>query len=417
MKKQYGICCGIDVHKRLIVACLIHGKDQEIRKFGSSTRELLSLADWLMQNSCQMSAMESTGSYWKPVYNIFEALGLPIIVVNAQHMKAVPGRKTDVNDAEWIADLLQHGLLRPSYIPDRQQRELRETLMLRKKCVQNLAAMVNRIQKVLEGANIKLGNSLSSIVGTSGRVFLQVLINGEPIDEAKIDELRASKKISGNLKASNAELVENLTGVLSPEQRRNLKIMLAIVDELILHIQELDENINDSMTEEQKKAVKAIKQVTGIGETSARNIIAVMGTDMNRFPTDSHLASWGGLCPGNNESAGKRKTGKTRKGNSLLKSTIILCAHSAVNVKDSFFSARFHRISLRRGSKRAYVAIAHSMIKAIYHILKYGIEFKDLGADYYNQFNRERKCNHYLKKLQSLGYDVSAVDTIPLPVT
>lgn len=410
MKKQYGICCGIDVHKKLIVACLIHGTEQEIRKFGSSTREIFSLSDWLMRNHCEMAAMESTGSYWKPIYNIFEAVGLPIMVVNAQHIKSVPGRKTDVNDAEWIADLLQHGLVNPSYIPDRQQRELRETLMLRKKLVQNLASMVNRIQKVLEGANIKLGNSVSSIVGKSAKNLLQLLIDGKSIDEATIQDMRKAKLISNNLKASNAELVESLNGVLSDAQRRNLRIMFSIIDELILHIQELDENIDDSMNPSQKDAVDAIQTVTGVGKNSAQNIIASTGTDMNRFKSENHLASWSGLCPGNNESAGKRKSGRTRKGLSLLKSTLVLCAHSAVNKKDSFFAARFQRIALRRGKKRAYVAIAHSMIKAIYHILKYGVTFKDLGADYYNQFNRERKYNTYLKKLKNLGYDVIAVN-------
>lgn len=240
--------------------------------------------------------MESTASYWKPLYNILESSGLDAMVVNARHMKAVPGRKTDVQDAEWIADLLQHGLLQAGYIPKKEQRELRELVSYRK-----------------------------SLVG------------------------------------------------------------------------------------------EAIKEVTGIGTTSAQAIIAVIGTDMNRFPTDAHLSSWAGLCPGNNESAGKRKSGKTRKGNALLRSMLVVCAHSAVKCKNSYFYAQFQRIRTHRGNKRAYVAVAHSMLIAIYHILKDGVAFKDLGADYYNQFNKERKINSYLKKLKALGWEIPiAMTEFPL---
>ncbi len=406
MNKVYDSCCGIDVHKKLMVACFIRGRRQEVREFGATTRELLALVDWLLEGGCQMVAMESTGSYWKPLYNILESSGLEAMVVNAQHMKAVPGRKTDVRDSEWIADLLQHGLLTASFIPDRAQRELRELVGYRKSLVQDKNRELNRLQKMLEGANIKLSGTVSDINGKSARCILESLASGEAIDSAKYDELLAGKKISGRLKASKEQILDDLNGVMSPLQRQMMHIILSHIDELEAHIRELDGRIDDHMKPDEKKAVDAIKDVTGLGVDSARIIISVIGTDMGRFPTDANIASWAGLCPGSNESAGKRRSGKTRKGNRLLRTTLITCAHSAANSKKSFFHAQFQRISAHRGSKRAYVAVAHSMLIAIYHILKDGVAFQDLGADYYNQFNKERKINSYLKKLKALGWAV-----------
>lgn len=406
MNKVYDSCCGIDVHKKLMVACFIRGRRQEVREFGATTRELLALVDWLLEGGCQMVAMESTGSYWKPLYNILESSGLEAMVVNAQHMKAVPGRKTDVRDSEWIADLLQHGLLTASFIPDRAQRELRELVGYRKSLVQDKNRELNRLQKMLEGANIKLSGTVSDINGKSARCILESLASGEAIDSAKYDELLAGKKISGRLKASKEQILDDLNGVMSPLQRQMMRIILSHIDELEAHIRELDGRIDDHMKPDEKKAVDAINDVTGLGVDSARIIISVIGTDMGRFPTDANIASWAGLCPGSNESAGKRRSGKTRKGNRLLRTTLITCAHSAANSKKSFFHAQFQRISAHRGSKRAYVAVAHSMLIAIYHILKDGVAFQDLGADYYNQFNKERKINSYLKKLKALGWAV-----------
>lgn len=406
MNKVYDNCCGIDVHKKLMVACFIRGRRQEVREFGATTRELLALVDWLLEGGCQMVAMESTGSYWKPLYNILESSGLDAMVVNAQHMKAVPGRKTDVKDSEWIADLLQHGLLTASFIPDRAQRELRELVGYRKSLVQDKNRELNRLQKMLEGANIKLSGTVSDINGRSARCILESLASGEAIDSAKYDELLAGKKISGRLKAPKEQILDDLNGVMSPLQRQMMRIILSHIDELEAHIRELDGRIDGHMKPDEKKAVDAIKDVTGLGVDSARIIISVIGTDMGRFPTDAHIASWAGLCPGSNESAGKRRSGKTRKGNKLLRTTLITCAHSAANSKKSFFHAQFQRVSAHRGSKRAYVAVAHSMLIAIYHILKDGVAFQDLGADYYNQFNKERKINSYLKKLKALGWAV-----------
>ena len=401
MKKVYDNCCGIDVHKKLMVACFIHGREQELREFGATTKELLELADWLHKGGCQMIAMESTASYWKPLYNILESTGLNAIVVNAQHMKAVPGRKTDAKDAEWIADLLQHGLLQASYIPDKAQRELRELVGYRKSLVADKSRELNRLQKMLEGANIKLSGSVAEINGMSSRKILEVILSGEKIDAEKLEQMKKDKLIAHNLKTPFSQLAQDLNGFITPVQYRMMRELLSHIDELDIHIQNLNNDINNHMRNEEKQAVEAIKTVTGIADTSAQAIIAVIGTDMGRFPTDGHISSWAGLCPGNNESAGKKHSGKTRKGNQLLRTTLVVCAHSAVKVKDSYFHAQFQRISVHRGKKRAYVAVAHSLLIAIYHVLKDGVEFKDLGAEYYNQFNKERKIKAYLKKLSS----------------
>lgn len=409
MDKVYDICCGIDVHKKLIVACLRNGNKNAIREFGATTRELLSLADWLKESDCKMIAMESTASYWKPLYNILESSGLNAMVVNAHHMKAVPGRKTDVKDAEWIADLLQHGLLQASYIPDKDQRELRELVRYRKSLTGERSRELNRLQKMLEGANIKLSGTVRDINGKSARNLLESLITGERFDEAKFDEMYSKKVIAHNLKASKEPIIDDLNGVMSPLQRRMMKELLVHLDELNAHIKNLDDEIDNFMKPEEKKASEAIQSIPGIGNTSAQAVVSVIGTNMNRFPTDSHIASWAGLCPGDHESAKKRKSGKTRKGNALLRSTLVTCAHSAVRNKQSYFYAQFMRISAHRGKKRAYVAVAHSMLIAIYHILKDGMVFKDLGADYYNQFNKERKINAYLKKLKALGWEAPVV--------
>ncbi len=407
MKKVYDNCCGIDVHKKLLVACFIHGRGQEVREFGATTRELLELADRLSSGECQMVAMESTASYWKPLYNILESSGLNAMAVNARHMKAVPGRKTDVKDSEWIADLLQHGLLQASYIPGRDQRELRELASCRKSLVQDRTRELNRLQKMLEGASIKLSGTVKDINGKSARSLINAILSGDVIDGPKYDEMYGNHTIAHNLKASKEQIIDDLNGFMSPLQRKMMKELLKHVDELDVHIEHLNTDIDNRMKPEEKQAVEAIKDVAGIGATSAQAVISVTGTDMGRFPTDAHIASWAGLCPGDNESAKKRKSGKTRKGNSLLRTTLIVCAHSAVKVKNSHFRAQFQRVSAHRGSKKAYVAVAHSMLIAIYHILKDRVPFRDLGADYYNQFNKERKINACLKKLKALGWEMS----------
>ena len=412
MEKVYDICCGVDVHKKLIVACLRSGKENTIKEFGATTKELLKMSDWLTAEGCKAVAMESTGSYWKPIYNVLESTGMKTMVVNAQHMKAVPGRKTDVKDAEWIADLLQHGLLKESYIPPKEQRELRELTRYRKSLVDDRARELNRLQKMLEGGNIKLSGTVSNINGKSARNIIDYIIAGGEFDQQKFDEMYSKNEISHVLKASREQIIDDMNGVLTVLQKKLMKEVLDHVKELDEHIRHLDEEIDKHMNSDEKQAVEAIKQIPGIGATSAQAVISVIGTDMKRFKTDRHISSWAGLSPGNNESAGKRKSGRTTKGNSLLRSILVVCAHSAVKVKDSFFNAQFMKLASRRGAKRAYVAVAHSILIAIYHVLSSAEKtFHDLGSNYYNQFNREKKAHALLKKLSALGLEVIVKST------
>ena len=404
MEKVYERCCGIDIHKKMIVACLRMGNRKETREFGTCTRELLQLTDWLQENGCQMVAMESTASYWKPLYNVLESQEMSAMVVNAAHMKAVPGRKTDQKDAEWIADLLQHGLLKSSFIPSKAQRELRELVSYRRSLVGEKSRELNRLQKMLEGANIKLSGTIANVNGKSGRNILNALVRGEVISRERLAELIISR-----LKADPEKMLDDLQGILTPLQRKMIGVLLQHIDDLDKYIAELDDEIDDNMSDGDKAHAAELDSIPGIGQDSAKTILAIIGTDMSRFPTAAHLCSWAGIAPGNNESAGKRKSGKIRKGNTLLRSTLVTCAHAATRNKKSYFYAQFMRISAHRGKKRAYVAVAHSMLVAIYHILKDGVVFKDLGADYYSQFNRERKINAYLKKLKALGWEAPVV--------
>ena len=400
METVYERCCGIDVHKKLIVACLRKGKQTQIRKFDTLTRSIKELGNWLVENECQMVAMESTGAYWKPIYNILELLSLEIMVVNAHHMKSVPGRKTDIKDAEWIADLLQHGLLKASFIPDREQRELREVVRYRKNLIEERSRELNRLEKTLEGANIKLSSFVSDLSGMSSRRLLEQALAGG-VNAESIGDL-----IHYSMKSKEADLLEAMDGVLSPIQKQLLRAILDHIDDMTRRIQSLD-NIVDSQMKKYDEAIKEIDNITGIGKRSAETILSEIGLDMSRFPTDSHLCSWSGLCPGNNESAGKRKSGKTNKGNKYLKSTLIQCAKAAQKNKNSFFYAQYQRLVVRRGANRATVAVAHSMLIAIYHMLKNHVPFADLGSEYYAQYNSESKVKYYLRKLQNLGVSVS----------
>lgn len=397
METVYARCCGIDVHKKIIVACLRVGKKVETKEFGTSTQDLRDLANWLISNDCQIAAMESTGSYWKPVYNVLEVLGQEVIVVNAYHIKNVPGRKTDVKDAEWIAQLLQCGLLKASYIPNREQRELREIARYRKSLVEERARELNRLEKTLQGANIKLSSIVSDINGKSSRNILNAL-TGDGLTEENVDAL-----LKGSLKEKRNEILRFCDGFLSPLQRKLVRAILEHIDDMTRRIENIDDIIDGQM-KDYENALQKLQEIPGIGKRSAEVILAEIGMDMSKFPTAGHLAAWSGLAPGNNESAKKRKSGKTRKGNPTLKTTLIQSAKTAKRTKGSFFKAQFDRLAVKRGKNRAVVAVAHSMIIAIYYMLKEDVPFVDLGEDYYNQFNTEKKINHYLKKLQNLGW-------------
>lgn len=405
MQIVYECCCGIDVHKKMIVACLLNGRKRELRQFGTTTGELREMSSWLLESDCQMIAMESTGPYWKPLYNIFELTGLDVIVVNAAHMKALPGRKTDVKDAEWIADLLRHGLLKASYIPEREQRELREISRYRKSLIEERSREINRLQKMLEGANIKLSGVVADINCHSSRRLLDRIISDTNPTEDEVKKL-----LHGSLQKKIDEIMPAIQGITSPLQRRLFLSVVNHIDDMTKRIDDMDKIIKDYLGE-YEQAISAIDELPGIGRSSAETIIAEIGKNMDQFPSAAHISSWAGVCPGNNESAGKRRSGKTTKGNKTLKTTLVQCAKAAVKVKSSYFYAQYQRLVVRRGKNRATLAVAHSMLIAIYYVLKTGTPYKDLGADYYSQFNRDKKINSYLKKLQSLGWELPAITT------
>ena len=403
MEVMYKVCCGLDVHKEKLVACLkLKGKKTVIKEFGAETKDIKELANWLLENKCEKVAMESTASYWKPLWNIFEIKEISAMVINAKDYKNVPGKKTDVADSEWIADLLQHGLLKESFIPTREQRELREAVRYRKSLTQERARELNRMQKMLEGANIKITSVLTDVKGKTSRNLIDyVLGNDDDITLEKAEQLIANKKVKNKLD----RIVTSMEGIITSFQKELLREVVSHIDDMTERINKMNEIIERYMTEYEKNLEK-LEKIPGIGRKSAQIILVEIGQDMKKFPSENHISSWTGLCPGNNESAGKRRSGKTRKGNKTLKSTLIQCAKSAVKHKNSFYYAQYQRLCVKRGANRATVAVAHSMLISIYHMLKENKEYKDLGAEFYNKFNKEKKVNSYIKKIKELGYNV-----------
>ncbi len=397
MQREDRRVSGVDVHKRKVVICLRVGTKSVVRTYGTLTKDIQEMAQWLVDNQCWEAAMESTGSYWKPIYNIFELYGIETKIVNARHMKNVPGRKTDIKDAEWIAELQQKELLRSSYIPSREQREIREIARYRKSQVEMRASEINRLEKVLEGANIKLSSYLSEITGKSSQSLIRQAMDGE-VTHDNIGDL-----IDKRLQDKKEILVEAMKGSISPIQKTIIEHILKNIAYFGQQIKELDEQIKLIMSK-YEEAIQLVDLLPGVARRSAESVLAEIGTDMERFPSAAHLASWCGLSPGNNESAGKRKSGRTNKGNMHVKSTLIQCAQSGKKKKGSYFKAQYERIVARRGANRATVAVAHSMIIAIYHMLKNKVPFVDLGSDYYNKFNTDAKIRHHLNKLRELGY-------------
>lgn len=400
MEIIYTHCCGLDVHKKNVVACVITPEGKEIRTFSTMTEDILSMVDWIKDKGCTHVAMESTGSYWKPIYNILEIEGLNPMVVNAKHIKNVPGRKTDVKDAEWIAGLLQHGLLQGSYIPPREQRELRELIRYRRSLIEERSREVNRMQKVLEGANIKLSSVATDILGKSSRAMIEAIINGEE-DPVILSEL-AQKR----LRNKKEELKRALNGLIGQHQRLMLKTQLEHIDFLDKQIALLDEEIKRRMLPFEED-LERLDSIPGVGRRTAEHIIAEIGTDMDQFPSAAHLCSWAGVAPGNNESAGKRKSGRTRKGNEKLRSVLIEAARAAARTKDTYLSAQYHRIAARRGANRAAVAVAHSILTIVYYLLKRKETYKDLGVNYYEERKKEAVVKQSIKKLEALGLKVT----------
>lgn len=419
---------GIDVHKKsVVVNCRrVEGQDIETatRTFGTKTPELLLMSDWLARRGVTHVAMESTGVYWHPVYNLLEG-EYEVLVVNAKHIKHVPGRKTDVKDAEWIAELLSYGLLKASFVPEKPQREMRDLTRYRTKLVQERAREVNRVQKLLEGANIKLSSVATDVLGVSGRLMLDALIKGN------VDEKTMAEMAKGRMRSKIPELEQALTGIVSDHHRFMLGEQLTHIDFLDEQIISISNEISkrlEKMSQEQQSpppkrqdkaetegnempltwqaAIELLDTVPGINQRAAEAILAETGINMNQFPEDKHLTAWAGLAPGNNESGGKRYSGRTRKGNQTLRTVMVQAAHAARRKKGSYASALYKRLVGRRGKKRAIVAVARSLLVSIYHMLTRQQEYEDLGSDYFQKRRKESKVDYLTKKLAKLGYEV-----------
>jgi len=391
-------CCGVDIHKKLVVVCAVTPEGRETKSFGTMTKELLLLADWLRERSVTHVAMESTGVYWKPVYNLLEG-EFTVWVVNAQHMKAVPGRKTDVKDAEWIAELLQHGLVKPSFIPDRPQRELRELVRYRRSLIQEQTRVVNRLQKVLEGANIKLGSVASNVVGVSGLAMLSAMAEG--IEDPHV----LADLAKGKLREKRGELEEALRGVVGEHQRMLIKMELDHLTFLGEKIESLDQEVARRMGPFEK-ALERLDTIPGVGRRTAEAILAETGMDMTQFPTAGHLASWAGVCPGNNRSAGKRKRSPTMRGNGSLRTALVEAARAAARSK-TYLATQYHRIAARRGANRAAMAVAHSIAVIIHTMLSRATSYTDLGTNYFDHRDQQATLKRSVRRIERLGYRVT----------
>jgi len=403
MQVLYPRCAGLDVHKDTVVACVrLAGEGPattEVRTFATTTAGLCALAEWLVESGVTHVAMEATGIYWKPVWHILSDNPLELILANAAHVKNVPGRKTDVNDAMWLAELLAHGLIRASFVPPREVGELRTLLRTRKQLVREHASHVQRVQKTLEDANIKLTSALSDIMGKSGRAMIEAMIAGET-DPHKLAAL-ADRRV----KAARAKLVEALTGRLNAQHRFLLRLHLGQIDALDRATAEVDAEIEGHLGPF-RDAVKLLDTIDGVDVLAAEVILSEIGLDMTRFPTDGHLASWACICPRNDESAGRRRSTRTRKGARWLKATLIQCARSAARMKGRYLSALYHRVRGRRGDKKAILAVASSILVAAYHMLKTGTPYRDLGPNHFEPTKKAAITRNLIKRLEGLGFAV-----------
>jgi transposase len=409
MQVLYSCCCGIDIHAKTAVACLIKQGHRQTRTFSTMTDDLLRLCDWLTSEGCTHVAIESTGVYWKPVFNILEG-PLSVILVNARDVKAVPGRKTDVCDCEWLADLLRHGLLKASFIPPLEIRELRELTRYRQTLVKEHTALANRIQKVIESANIKLGQVATDVLGTSGRQMLRALADGEEEVEVLVEMARSS------LRTKKPELRRALTSRLTPAQRFVLGELLGRVTENETATARVNDEIAREVAESAdpfvSEAVKLLQTIPGVGLRVAEVIVSEIGVDMTRFPSDAHLASWAGLCPGNNESAGKRRSTQTTKGSPYLRAALTQAAWAVAHTKQTYLAAQYYRLARRMGRKKALVAVAHSLLVIVYHVLDQHTDYRELGGDYFDRQQHQTQQQRFIKRLERMGLRVT-VEALP----
>jgi transposase len=409
MEVLYHCCCGIDVHAKTAVACLIKNGEKETRTFSTMTDDLLNLLDWLNKQGCTHVAIESTGVYWKPIFNILEA-SMEVILTNARDAKGFKARKTDVLDAEWLAaewlaDLLRHGLLKPSFIPPLNIRELRELTRYRESLIRERTALSNRIQKLVESANIKLGQVASDALGVSGKLMLRALARGETDAEKMSDLARRS------MKKKKPELKRALEGRLTQNQRWILSQLLDqyhSTEEAIKRVEgKIREEVDNSSDPFVAEAVKLLDTIPGVAETAAQIILSEIGVDMSQFPEAKQLASWAGMCPGNNESAGKKRSGKTRKGNRYLRAVLVQAAWVASHQKETYLAAQYKRLVKRMGKKKALVAVGHTILVIVWHLLKNKARYEDLGGDYFDKRFRDQQKNRLVRQLESLGLKVT----------
>jgi transposase len=404
MQVLYERCCGLDVHKKTVVGCLLLTAStgvvsKQVRTFATTTAGLLALADWLSSQQVTHVAIESTGVYWRPVFNILEAV-CTVILVNAQHIKAVPGRKTDVRDSEWLADLLRHGLLRASFIPPQPIRDLRDLVRYRKTLVSERSQEVNRLHKLLETANVKLSSVVSDLMGKSGRAMLDALLEGVSDPEALAELAR------GSLRGKLPQLREALQGRVDAHHR-------VLLHHLLEHIEFLEKSLHELLLEiEQRlapyeKAIERLMQIPGLHRLAASAIVAEIGDDMSRFPSPRHISSWAGVAPGNRQSGGKRLKAPSAKGNTHLRAILAEAVWAISHTKDNYLSAQYHRLARRIGKKKAIVAVSHSLLIIIYYMLRDQTDYRDLGSTYFETRDKERLRSSALRRLESLGYRVT----------
>lgn len=404
MEILYPRCAGLDVHKESVTACVLTPGDgaaavKQIRQFNTTTTELRSLAEWLRHEQVTHAAMESTGVYWKPVFNILES-SCEMILVNARHIKQVPGRKTDKADSAWLASLLRHGLLEASFVPPVEVRELRDLCRMRTTLVRECVQVGNRVRKVLEDANVKLDSVASNTLGVSGRLMIQALIEGET-DPAILAALAR-----GRMRSKQAELTAALEGQVRPHHRFLLRQWMGLLTTLEQHITEVEEEIERHMSPFEW-AAELLMAMPGINRTAACTLISEIGVDMSRFASARHLASWAGLCPGNNTSAGKSRSGKSHRGNRWIKGVMTEIAWAAARTKNSYPHALFRRLAVHRGKKRALVAVANSLIQVVWHLLTHRQTYQDLGNDYFNRLDKQRLTQSLVRRLEKLGHAVA----------